>query len=148
MPYNCACGQRPAADYRTIPGTILLDAARTIRVMRGATLRRVAVIRDGMGADGGGFGSIEQVRALFANAAPIHNVTPELVAALKGMIFTETERIPLSAAITKLMVIHGMDFDAQNPVYKSIYMSLRSDDPKAKMAGMKQLEDRQTPDYA
>lgn len=43
-------GQRPSADYRTIPGTILLDAARTIRVLRGATLRRVAVIRDGMGA--------------------------------------------------------------------------------------------------
>lgn len=90
----------------------------------------------------------ENVRALFANAAPIHNVTPELVAALKGMIFTETERIPLSAAITKLMVIHGMDFDAENPVYKSIYMSLRSDDPKAKMAGMKRLEEHQAPDYA
>ncbi|WP_372623143.1 hypothetical protein [Falsiroseomonas sp.] len=43
-------GQRPSADYRTIPGTILLDAARTIRVLRAATLRRVAVIRDGMGA--------------------------------------------------------------------------------------------------
>ncbi|WP_270933442.1 glycosyl hydrolase family 28-related protein [Falsiroseomonas oryzae] len=43
-------GQRPAGDYRTIPGTILLDAARTVRVMRAATLRRVAVIRDGMGA--------------------------------------------------------------------------------------------------
>ena len=33
-------GQRPNADYRAIPGTILLDAARTIRVQRGATLRR------------------------------------------------------------------------------------------------------------
>jgi hypothetical protein len=43
-------GQRPSADYRTIPGTLLVDAARTIRVMRGATLRRVAVIRDGMAA--------------------------------------------------------------------------------------------------
>jgi hypothetical protein len=43
-------GQRPSADYRSIPGTILLDAARTVRVLRGATLRRVAVIRDGMAA--------------------------------------------------------------------------------------------------
>jgi hypothetical protein len=43
-------GQRPSADYRTIPGTIRVDAARTIRVLRGATLRRVAVVRDGMGA--------------------------------------------------------------------------------------------------
>jgi hypothetical protein len=41
-------GQRPSADYRTIPGTLLVDAARTIRVMRGATLRRAALIRDGM----------------------------------------------------------------------------------------------------
>lgn len=84
----------------------------------------------------------ENVRTLFANAAPTHQVTPELVAALKGMIFTETERIALSAAITKLMAIHGMDFDAQDPVYKQIYMSLRSDDPKTKMVAMKQLEER------
>lgn len=90
----------------------------------------------------------ENVRTLFANAAPIYQVTPELVAALKGMIFTETERIPLSAAITKFMVIHGMDFDAQDPVYKKICMSLRSDDPKTKMAGMRQMEERQAPDYA
>ena len=90
----------------------------------------------------------ENVRTLFANAAPIHQVTPELVAALKGMIFTETERIPLSAAITKFMVIHGMDFDAQDPLYKKIYMSLRSDDTKTKMAAMKQVEERQAADYA
>ena len=43
-------GQRPSADYRTIPGTIRLDPARTVRVLRGATLRRVALVRDGMGA--------------------------------------------------------------------------------------------------
>jgi hypothetical protein len=43
-------GQRNSADYRAIPGTLLVDAARTIRVLRAATLRRAAVIRDGMGA--------------------------------------------------------------------------------------------------
>jgi hypothetical protein len=43
-------GQRASGDYRSIPGTIRLDAARTIRVMRGATLRRVALLRDGLGA--------------------------------------------------------------------------------------------------
>jgi hypothetical protein len=43
-------GQRPSGDYRNIPGTLLLDPARTIRVLRAATLRRVAVIRDGMAA--------------------------------------------------------------------------------------------------
>jgi hypothetical protein len=43
-------GQRPSANYGAIPGTLLLDSARTIRVMRGATLRALAVIRDGIGA--------------------------------------------------------------------------------------------------
>jgi hypothetical protein len=43
-------GQRPSGDYRSLPGTILLDSTRTLRVLRGATLRRVAVIRDGLGA--------------------------------------------------------------------------------------------------
>jgi hypothetical protein len=43
-------GQRPSADYRSVPGTLLVDATRTVRVMRGATLRKVAVMRDGLGA--------------------------------------------------------------------------------------------------
>lgn len=42
--------QRPAGDYRTIAGTLLVDPARTIRVMRGAMLRRAALIRDNMAA--------------------------------------------------------------------------------------------------
>lgn len=90
----------------------------------------------------------ENVRFLFAKAAPIYQVTRGVVAALKGMIFTETEQLPLSAAITKYMVIHGMDFDARDPLYKSIYLSLRSDDPGTKMAAMKRLENHQAPDYA
>ncbi|MEJ7805226.1 MAG: hypothetical protein WKG03_04820 [Telluria sp.] len=89
----------------------------------------------------------ENVRFLFAKAAPIYQVTPEVVAALKGMIFTETEQLPLSAAISKYMVIHGMDFNARDPLYKSIYMSLRSDDPKTKMAAMRRLEESYAPDY-
>jgi hypothetical protein len=43
-------GQRPSADYRSIPGTLLVDSTRTVRVLRGATFRRAAVIRDGIGA--------------------------------------------------------------------------------------------------
>ncbi|MBC7683811.1 MAG: hypothetical protein H7176_01115 [Bdellovibrionales bacterium] len=89
----------------------------------------------------------ENVRFLFARTAPIYPVTPEIVAALKGLIFTETERLPLSAAISKYMVINGMDFDLWDPLYNSIYMSLRSDDPKTKMAAMKRLEEHQAPDY-
>ena len=89
----------------------------------------------------------ENVRFLFANAAPIYQVTPEVVAALKSMIFAETERLPLSAAISKYMAIHGMDFDLWDPHYNSIYMSLRSDDPETKMAAMKRLEESQAPDF-
>ena len=90
----------------------------------------------------------ENVRTLFANAAPIHQATPALVAALKEMILTETERIPLSAAITKFMVIHGMAFDAHDPAYKKIYMSLRADDLTTRMACVRLLEERQAPDDA
>jgi hypothetical protein len=43
-------GQRPSANYGAIPGTILLASTRTVRVMRGATLRRIALIRDGLGS--------------------------------------------------------------------------------------------------
>jgi hypothetical protein len=90
----------------------------------------------------------KQVRTLFAKSVPIHKVTEGAVEALKGIIFTETEVAPLSAAITKFMVIHGMDFDRKDPLYKSIYMSLRSDNLKEKLAAMKRLEDGQRPDYA
>lgn len=90
----------------------------------------------------------KNVRAQFAMSVPVSHVTPEAVDALKGMIFTETERIPLASAITKYMVIHGMDFDMEDPMYNSIYMALRSDDPKAKIAAFKSLEDNQSPGYA
>lgn len=43
-------GQRPGGDYRAIPGSLLLDPGYTIRVLRGATLRRAAILRDGLGA--------------------------------------------------------------------------------------------------
>jgi hypothetical protein len=43
-------GQRVGADYRAIPGTLIVDQGRTIRVLRAATLRRAAVLRDGLGA--------------------------------------------------------------------------------------------------
>ncbi len=62
-------GQRPAADYRTIPGTLLLDAARTVRVMRGATLSRVALIRDGMAAPPTTMRAAVNLRAAMAGTA-------------------------------------------------------------------------------
>jgi hypothetical protein len=104
--------------------------------------RHVAAINEFAGSE------FEDVRAQFARSVPIHRVTRSAVDALKRMIFTETETIALTMATTKFMVIHGMDFSARDPLYKSIYRSLCSDDPKEKLSGMKQLEEAHRPDYA
>jgi hypothetical protein len=90
----------------------------------------------------------EDVRTLFVQSIPTHGVTSETVDALKAIIFTETEILPRVAAIQKFMLLHGMDFDRKNPLYKSLYKSLSSDDPKEKLAAMARLEDMQGPDYA
>lgn len=84
----------------------------------------------------------EDVRGLFARSLPIGQVTPDAVHALEKMIFTEVERVPLASAITKFMAIHGMDFDMDDSLYDSIYRSLRSDDPKEKMAAIRRLKVR------
>ena len=62
-------GQRASGDYRSIPGTIRLDQARTIRVMRGATLRQAAIIRDGMGAPPSSMRDAINLRAAMAGTA-------------------------------------------------------------------------------
>jgi hypothetical protein len=89
----------------------------------------------------------EEIRGEFARAVPVAPVTRGVVDALKRMIFTETECIPITSAITKLMVIHGMDFDRHDPVYKSIFNALRSNDPNDKIAGMTRLQQQHTLDY-
>lgn len=89
----------------------------------------------------------EEIRGEFAQAVAIAPVTRGAVDALKRMIFTEVERIPMTSAITKLMVIHGMDFDRHDPVYKSIFIALMSDNADDKIAGVARLEQRQMPDY-
>lgn len=81
-----------------------------------------------------------RVRTQFAQSLPADQSTSAALDALKGMIFTEAERIPLTSAITKFMAIHGMDYDMDNPLYKSIYLSLRSDSQKEKISGMRRLE--------
>lgn len=77
------------------------------------------------------------IRAEFAQSLPTRQLVRSAVDALKGMIFTETERVPLTSAITKFMAIHGMDYDMNDPLYKSIYLLLRSEDPKEKAFGMR-----------
>jgi hypothetical protein len=89
----------------------------------------------------------EDVRGQFARALPIDDVTAEAEEALKNMILTESEIIPLTAAITKFMVIHGMDFNRHDPVYKATYMSLQSDNTDEKLAAIKRLERLQRPNH-
>jgi len=89
----------------------------------------------------------EEVRAEFAQSLPDRQITREAVESLQGMVFTETDSLAQASAISKLMLIHGMEFNRRDPIYKSIYLSLLSDDPKEKSAGISRLERHQTPDY-
>lgn len=83
-----------------------------------------------------------KIRAEFAQSLPTRQLGCSAIDALKGMIFTETERVPLTSAITKLMAIYGMDYDMNDPLYKSIYLLLRSENHKDKIFGMSRLEKR------
>jgi hypothetical protein len=89
----------------------------------------------------------KSVRAEFAQSLPVHQITPGAVEALKQMIFTETEALPLTSAITKLMVIHGLDFNWRDPLRRAIYSSLASDSTKEKLLAMRRLEKIQQPDF-
>jgi hypothetical protein len=82
----------------------------------------------------------EDIRIQFARSLPTHEITPDAIEALKGMIYTEAETIPLSSAIIKFMEIHGMDFDSRDPLYKKIYSALSSSDPAKKKSAMDRLE--------
>lgn len=66
-----------------------------------------------------------------ANAAfyvPADVLTPELDAALKGMIRTETETLPLINAINKLLECHGITRESvSKDEFSAFYRGLRSD---------------------
>lgn len=87
-----------------------------------------------------------EIRGQFARCLPLHQVTPDAVEALKRMVFTEMERILRTSAITRLMALHGMNFDMGDALYKSIYLSLRSDDPNEKKLAIRRLESMSRPD--
>ena len=88
-----------------------------------------------------------QVRAQMAQALPAAKITPPGVEALKKLIFTEVERIPLSSAISKFMLVHGMNYDMDDMEYKSLYLSLKSESPQDKLSAMRRLELIRRPDY-
>ena len=82
----------------------------------------------------------EEVRAQFAQSLSNRNATSEVVTGLKGMIYTETERLPLASAITALMDLHGVSYNPFDLDQRAIYMLLRSTEPDDKRAGMSRLE--------
>jgi len=81
----------------------------------------------------------EDVRAQFAQSLSLRNATTDNVNTLKGMIFIETERLPLATAILALMDLHGVSYDPNDPEQRSIYMALRSSATDDKLAGMRRL---------
>jgi hypothetical protein len=62
-------GQRAGGDYRAIPGTLLVAATRTIRVMRGASLRCMALLQEGIAAPPASMRDAIQLRAAMAGTA-------------------------------------------------------------------------------
>lgn len=80
-----------------------------------------------------------------ANAAfyvPADLLTAELDAALKGMIRTETETLPLVNATNKLLECHGITREAVGKdVFSYFYRGLRSDDVKAREAMFGELDE-------
>jgi len=82
----------------------------------------------------------EAVRTQFAQNVPAQKITPDVTNALQTMILTETESIPRSSAIRKLMAIHGIDFKTNDPAYESIFLSLWTGNLAEKLATIKNLE--------
>jgi hypothetical protein len=89
----------------------------------------------------------EDIHAQFAKNVPAQKTTPNVTDALKTMIFTETESIPRSSAIRKLMAIHGIDFKLDDPLYKSTFLSLWMGSSSEKLAAIKKLEAMGKADY-
>lgn len=83
------------------------------------------------------------IRTQFAQSLPARHACACAIDALKKMIYTETERIPLASAITKFMANHGMEYDMNNRLYKSTYLLLRSGIAEDKAVGMNRVEGKQ-----
>lgn len=89
----------------------------------------------------------EEIRIIFATSVPEKVTTPEILNALKIMIFTEADEMAVSSAVMKYMAIYGMQFDADNEDYKVIYNSLMKGDGNKKLAAMKRIEKISCPNF-
>jgi hypothetical protein len=88
-----------------------------------------------------------RIRASVAQYLPTRHTTLEAISAIKATVMTETELLPLTSSITKLMAIYGLDYDLHNPIYKSIYLGLASDDVNLKKRAITRLESQGRPDF-
>lgn len=79
-----------------------------------------------------------------ANAAfyvPFDVLTPELDAALKGMIRTETETLPLVNATNKLLECYGITRESvSKEVFSRFYRGLRSEEARDKETVFRELD--------
>lgn len=87
-----------------------------------------------------------KVRSAVMQSLPTKQITPEAVDAIKSVVFTEVDEIALTTAVTKLMAIHGMEFSAKDPTYKSIYAGLSSENVENKKRAMARLAELGAPE--
>jgi len=80
------------------------------------------------------------VRARFADYLPVAEVSQRSLDLLKEMIFTETDSIARSLAISKFMAIRGYNFKFRDERYKALYRALTSSDEEEKKAAIQQIE--------
>jgi hypothetical protein len=79
-------------------------------------------------------------RAKFAEYLPVANVSKRSLGIIKTMIFTETDSIARSLAISKFMAIRGYNFKFRDEHYKALYRALASSDEEEKRAAIQQIE--------
>lgn len=85
--------------------------------------------------------SDEHNRANAAFYVPADDFTPELDAALKAMIRTETETLPLVNATNKYLECHGIIRESvSKEEFSRLYRGLRSDEARDKEAVFTELE--------
>jgi hypothetical protein len=93
------------------------------------------------------YSEFERVRGQFAQTVPANQTTTETVEALKRMIFTETGTMPLTSAISKFMAIYGIEFSMDDPVYRSVFRALLSENPDDKSTAIERLEKTRNATY-
>lgn len=93
-------------------------------------------------------GGSEDVRNAFYKQIPSKPTTAKALSRLANGVMVETERLPRSAAVMKLMASYGLLFNMNDDNYKRIYRGLLDKDLKVKKAHLKELEKIDNPVFA